>query len=888
MKLNLQKRKRNFGEVLTKNRLAILIPTLLLFSFFGGMFFYRSGYASKLSSLIRRLPQSEVLIQAVDEVNEEIIKESKLYQSNGLSNIFLDIPFDSMLAIEDKREAALAVGILQSSDDDYVPATMRYNDEQTLDIKLRLKGDWVDHLETDKWSFRIHVTEADGAVLGMRRFSLQGPQTRSYVSEWGFHQNLFMENVLTTRYHFVNVIQNGEHKGIYALEESFHEDLLESQDRREGIIFRMDEDLLWYDYANFLNAGEDQLGRFWLVDYPESNEITAFRSTRIENNDVLSEEFKAAEELLFSLYQGKVSADQVLDEVSWGKFFAITDLWGGGHGTRWHNYRFYYNPVTGLIEPIAFDNYVFHPSFDRDRLAFPFAEAPLFATLGVQKAYVETLERIATPEYLEMLKTEFGDEIGVYYKLLLDEYQDPNLRLPWDDLESRLDMLTRNINPKQPVRGNFQRVEQDGGAIIQFDLTNMMVIPVQLNAFVINGKTLPMRPGWCVSKNCVGDTVSNDDGLIMLDGFTPVSFAVPINEAALDMDNFDILNIHAQLYGGTKTFEIPIYSGNLPQGIHTGVKPSVSLEEALDAHGFLHMNGEKNLAIEPGEWMVDGDLILPDGYSLIIPENTTLNFGEGSVFLVNGSVDILGTEDAPVLLTAQNVNWGGMVVLDAPDLSTWQYMKAEKMSGIFRTGWVLTGGITFYQSEVSIVHSVIGNNMTEDALNVIRAPFSFEFVEFQNTSSDAFDGDFTTGRVMNCSFHDIVGDAFDVSGSKISVSNSYFVNIDDKAISVGEKSEVYLTNIIIRDVSIGVASKDLSSIFIDTATIDNATVAGLTAYIKKPQYGPAFIDAQNIEFLNTENFAICQTDSQLILNGDDIRPKDIDVDALYEQGILGN
>ena len=252
------------------------------------------------------------------------------------------------------------------------------------------------------------------------------------------------------------------------------------------------------------------------------------------------------------------------------------------------------------------------------------------------------------------------------------------------------------------------------------------------------------------------------------------------------------------------------------------------------------------------------------------------------------SLNILGTEDAPVLLTAQEENWGGMVVINAPDLSTWQYLKAEKMSGINRSGWILTGGITFYQSEVNITHSVIGNNLTEDALNIIRAPFSFDFVEFHNTSSDAFDGDFTTGQIMHCSFHDIAGDAFDVSGSEIAVSDSYFVNIGDKAISGGEKSELRLTNIVIRNVNIGVASKDLSSLFMDTATIDNASVAGLTVYIKKPQYGAAFLEAQNIEILNTATIAICQTDSQLILNGENIRPQDIDVDALYEQGILGN
>jgi len=253
VKLKYPKNKNKINSASTRQGLLVGILGIVAFSFLAGIFFDHSGYAAKFVSAIRGLRQSDVVVRTVEEINEEISTEVKLYQSNGLANLFLDIPFDSMMEIEDKREEALAIGVLFTSDDDFVPATLRYNDEQTLDINLRLKGDWVDHLVADKWSYRIHITENDGAVLGMRRFSIQAPHTRNYVSEWGYQQNLFLEDILATRYHFVNVIINGEHKGIYALEESFHEDLLESQGRREGIIFRVDEELFWHDWAQISN-----------------------------------------------------------------------------------------------------------------------------------------------------------------------------------------------------------------------------------------------------------------------------------------------------------------------------------------------------------------------------------------------------------------------------------------------------------------------------------------------------------------------------------------------------------------------------------------------------------------------------------------------------------
>ena len=306
------------------------------------------------------------------------------------------------------------------------------------------------------------------------------------------------------------------------------------------------------------------------------------------------------------------------------------------------------------------------------------------------------------------------------------------------------------------------------------------------------------------------------------------------------------------------------------------------------AHPFLLALDDENLMVESGDWSVVGDLVLPDGYNLLIRAGTNLRFEEESVFLIHGNVDIHGTEETPVLLTAQDESWGGMVVLGASEASTWRYAAVEKMAGISRSGWTLTGGITFYESAVDISFSVIGNSTTEDALNIIRAPFSFEYVEFLNTPSDAFDGDFTTGSASHCSFHDIQGDAFDVSGTEATVTNSYFVNIGDKAISAGEKSDITLSNITIRNVSIGVASKDLSTVLADSLIIDTARVTGLAAYIKKPQYGLASIDATDIEIIHTEAPAICQTESLLVLNGEIIPPEDIDIDALYEQGILGN
>ena len=65
--------------------------------------------------------------------------------------IFLDIKYKNLEKLAANRNAALKTGVLIRSEDDYVDAVLS-NKEGAVDIDLRLKGDWTDHLNANKWS----------------------------------------------------------------------------------------------------------------------------------------------------------------------------------------------------------------------------------------------------------------------------------------------------------------------------------------------------------------------------------------------------------------------------------------------------------------------------------------------------------------------------------------------------------------------------------------------------------------------------------------------------------------------------------------------------------------------------------------------------------------
>jgi len=114
------------------------------------------------------------------------------------------------------------------------------------------------------------------------------------------------------------------------------------------------------------------------------------------------------------------------------------------------------------------------------------------------------------------------------------------------------------------------------------------------------------------------------------------------------------------------------------------------------------------------------------------------------------------------------------------------------------------------------------------------------------------------------------------------VTDSIFREVQDKALSIGEKSNLVASGITITDSGTGLASKDGSISTISEMTVSNPLLAVMLAYMKKPQYGPAQINATELNINNSEDLIHAQTGNVIKIHGNQIEMKDIDVDVLYE------
>lgn len=807
-----------------------------------------------------------------------------------LPTLYLDIAPDDFAVIEAKREEALKTWILQSTNADFVPATVRVGDGPAVPVRLRLKGDWGDHFTRDKWSYRIEV-RGSAAVMGMRVFSLQDPSTRSYVNEWAFLETLRREGVLAVGYGFAHVVQNGRPLGVYAVEEGFSKELLESQGRRESVIIRYNEDLLWEYWAAYTNdeVTPPGVGRFHIID--------EFGSGAVSADPVMAARRDAAVGRLRAWEQGMLPASDVFDVATLARYWALVDLWDARHAVYWNNLRYYYNPVTAKLEPIGFDA---QPLFEGTPLvAEQLPGMNALVEMGdprLQRAYAEALWAYTEPAYLASLEASLSRDLATFYAALEPEFgaaQWPDgrsvLGAPWDLLEARRVALREMLSPVQATYA-YRPLETPTNTLV-LEVGNLLALPVEIVGIEVGDTWIgaeAFRSG--TQAGLVAGADAGDS--LVLRALEPDAATMPyvtltadvgVPEAAIDAADTRIVS---RIWGLTTPITRPVLP-SYPPPTAGALPPAPALEEALARHSYLGVDAdaERLLTIAAGVHTITESLVLPEDYGLRLGPGTTLRFAPEAYVLARGPLTFEGTADAPVVLQPVKDVWRGIVVLDAGAPSVWTHVTVEDTDVIELPGWTLTGAITFYQSPVQLSACRIIGTRAEDAINTIRTTFHFRGIEVAGTASDAFDADFCEGTVTQSSFHDIGGDAVDVSGTQLTVEDVRVFAIGDKGVSVGEASRATIRGLSVEGADYGIVSKDMSHAAAEDVTIAAARVAGLAAYVKKPEYGAATMEARGIRFVDVppERISLVQTGSWIDLEGTRIWGIDVDVDALYDR-----
>ncbi|MGC9330622.1 MAG: CotH kinase family protein [Bacteroidales bacterium] len=786
----------------------------------------------------------------------------KIYpEFDSLPFIHLLIDDEHLYKLKDFRRRAYETGIILPDYKKELSALI--NTGGKLDnIDIRLKGDWLDHLKGDKWSFRIKMN--DDSWKGMREFSIQSPHTRSFLMEWFLHKIALDEGLLAPRYGFVGVYLNGKSRGIYAYEEHFEKQMVESASHREGPILKMDESEFW-----------DNIHQKIPSDYAyETCEIRAFGENKIRKSPLLWQYFDLGQNLVNQYRWLSAPASEIFDIEKTAKTFALLDCMHGHHAFRWHNQRFYYNPVISRLQPIIFDCYwdnfpydstksIFGLGLDMPDKAMHKRNNHLFKDSLFREAYFDAVKKYSDPAFLDKYLDKYKGEIKKYERMIQKEF--PYYSFDVDIFRKRSKQIRDSLDKFMGI----------------FDINELPEAYAKLGVEF---------PGPSVNKtdnvniqHCVNVFAGNKDSLaiylitdskIIFTGFgnknkrrtdlkkQPQFHQNPVYKIAkIPYPDHDYKYIYFKPEAVDKEMSVKII--DLPEPGNYNPRTELNHLYQIDKS---YLNANNQYVIESGDHYFSKPVIIPGNTELIIKAGANISFSDEAGLISYSPVNICGTPANNVNIIAKDTVSGYFVVLGAKEKSVVKYCNFKNQNTPSYNGWILTGAVTFYESDVEITHSGFFNNHSEDALNIIRSDFVVSDCLFNETFSDAFDSDFCTGSLTGSHFENTGNDAIDFSGSQIDISNCSMMNIGDKAVSGGEASTLNLNHLDIENAVTGISSKDLSVLTGNNIKINNVKY-GVLLLEKKLEFGPANLNITNSTIKNATHGHLVEEGSVFVFNG---------------------
>lgn len=341
-------------------------------------------------------------------------------------NIDIQIKSKDLDKLFKYRDKAIQNGVISKSLKKYFKGIMVYNKEE-IPIKIRLKGDWIDHLSGDKWSFRIKIL-GDKDFKGMKTFSIQHPKTRSFLKEWIMHKIFKDENILTTRYGFITASLNENNLGIYAYEEHFSKELIQYNKKTEAPILKFNEEGIWQTRSN--NPKNKNLYPFF-----EASDIIPFQKKSVFSSSNLKKDFEKGLKLMTKYKEFDKNLEDIFDLNYTAKLYALYDIGKIRHSYHWHNQRFYYNPKSNNLEHVAFDCYAgIEEGIEdviygySDKISFDFKMTYLSKQFFNNELFVSNykkfLNKFSEQEYLTSIVSKYKLSLDSLNTILKSEFTD--------------------------------------------------------------------------------------------------------------------------------------------------------------------------------------------------------------------------------------------------------------------------------------------------------------------------------------------------------------------------------------------------------------------------------------------------------------------------------
>ena len=646
-----------------------------------------------------------------------------------------------------KRNKALEKGILITEEDSWVKGLIINKD--TTKIKLRLKGDWLDHLEGNMWSFRVKVGK-NKSWNNLSTFSLQDPKTRSYLKEWLLHQWFKKEKVLATKYDFINLEINDSLKKLYVYEEHFDKSILINNGKKVGPIMKFTEDGLWEMRTERIQ--KDILSGKDYEPIRTNTDIEAFKEKKILKSSKMSKFYTEAQNLMFDFMHGLKPLEEIFDIDILAKYYAILDVTRGHHGVFWHNQRFYYNPNNKKLEIVGFDGY---DDTGKSWLTFPFLGfnqahsidekevlfSNIFKDWGFLKKYIFYLDRFSNEEYLNDFILTIKEDLKKRKEYIQKTHED--YKFNYNYLFENSKKIKLAIAPNSSVIQS-RKIDSNSVAICNRHCTAIEVIGLaekkNKNYKLIN--QLLIIPS---TKNTHLPNFSKTLRINKKDKYLV----------------YKILGIDNIYYSKINPWPIPDFSI-----LKDSLNPNISFTNP----NYLYDQKNKKI-IFSGSCIIEKSIIIPEGFSVLILEGADINLINNAYINSKSPLHFLGSYEYPIKFYTSDSSSKGLIVTETSEKSNINYTLFE--------GFTKKSYLSFKKSNFYVSNSSFINSYAEGFLKVWDSEFSINNCNFNNSISNGIYISFSEGNFENCNFNNIRNQCFNIECSNITITNSNILNCNE-------------------------------------------------------------------------------------------------------------
>ena len=823
-----------------------------------------------------------------------LLEGLKLFVVKGCNypELKIDIRFKNLIELRKIRNEALAINVILSEKKKYFPAKIYFNNkEYRADIKL--KGARTDHIYQDKqWSFKVKLKD-NKFINGMKEFSITKFSSRQFPDSVFFSSYLKRYNFKTPNFFTFKIKFNGDNWGPMLIEEHYSKSYKETKSLRDIPIMTYSDGSsleIISAYESIFNKDfpdhvEEFLG---LINHKRKILTQAFNLKRyIKKNDINSFNLISFAKTIHEVSltdKNKFENDfeKFLDVDQMALLIAHNLIWGEAHSLGDDNFRIYVDPFSEKIKYIPTDHMADMVEIGNLNSVIQLLNSfhhfsLLLNNLELRKKYLNYLNLLEQDltyqnqlinnicfKYINYCKNRVKIENAKKNINFLKEYEFKIFQKSKKRIFDLSKFSPSEISSLKKTYNQFDyqdlsvRVFEDGTLEI-YNLTPFNIIIEEIN-IVDDYKIL--------GKKCNNHNFKIKKKIVK-------SLDEKFNKISINLNNkFCIM----------QKVTIQTNSNNVRKNISTYVESSNYKSEKYntnDPEKILPLFEIKNneIIVNSGKIIIEEPIVIRNK-DFLIKKGVELVFKKKAyIYISKGNLRIMGTKNYPVTLKSFEDNWGGIYVANSK-------RSFINYANIFNTDYfnhkniMLTGGVNFYNSNIDIFNSNLISSKAEDSINFVNSNFNFNSTSISNTFSDGIDSDFSSGEIVQSEFEKIMGDGIDLSGSNILIKNTSLSLIGDKAISIGEKSNVKVQNLNISNSRYGIANKDESKLQGNSIKILNSTDYDILAFTKKPYYSYSTLKLDDVEYDIKKS--LIQTGHQGKINNLNLNTQNIDVKSLYE------